>query len=416
MMKEYMDFPTEKNIEKISPLETINVDIEGVFNNKLLELTENSTIQLDIKAKYFKLGEEKEISITHPISVMEKHALTWRDRRRIAIFVTPKDPIVVDLSRSIVRSTKKKFINTNITNGLAIFEAMRAMGIVYQRDPNNPYNVISEKEDQIDYVQFPRETIKRKTGDCDDLVSLFSALAESLGIDTIAIDYPGHILVMFNTGIHKDDLNKTGINEKYVVVYEDYIWIPIELTLLTENFIKAWEKGIKNVVENQNNNLRFINIKKAWEIYKTPTLLDIKMIVDLPSNFENTINNLIMELVNLRNQEIFNQIISGKIEPENVLYFLYINNALDDALELAQHLLKKNIINSNLLNDLGNIYFIKKDYKEALRCYKKAYELESKNILILTNVLKTLKILKNEEEYQVYKSKLEKIAPFLKNF
>lgn len=416
MMKDFMDFPTEKSIEKLSPLETIDVDIEGIFNNKLLELTENSTIQIDIKAKYFKGGDPKEINITHPISVMEKHALTWKDRRRIAIFVTSRDPVIVDLSRNIVRNLKKKFINDNISSGIAIFEAMKALGIIYQRDPNNPYNVVSEKEDQIDYVQFPRETLKRKTGDCDDLVSLFSALAESLGIDTVAIDYPGHILIMFNTGISKDDLLKSGIDEKKVVIYEGYVWIPVELTQLTGSFINAWEKGIRNVIENQSNNLNFINIKKAWEIYKPPTLLDIKMSIDLPSNFENIMNNIFSELKKLRNEEIAKGVKSSSLEPEKAIYFLYKNNSIDDALELGQALLRMNVLSSNLLNDLGNLYFLKKDYKESLRIYKKAYELDNNNIFVIKNILKALKAEKRTDEYNSYKLKLEKIAPFLRNF
>ncbi len=415
MMKEYMDFPTEKVIERLAPLETKIVDIEGIFNINLLNLTENSTIQADIKAKYFRAGEEKEIQVTHPVTVYEKHALTWDDKEKIAIFITVRDPVILDLSRAIVKRTKQKIINTNITTGMAVFDAIRSIGLSYQRDPVSPYNIFSEKTNEIDYIQFGRDTLKRKTGDCDDLVVLFSSLMESLGIETAAVDYPGHILVMFNTGIELNDFVKSGLNENNTIIYDNAIWIPVEMTLLTESFYKAWHKGWRNIKENEGNNLRYVRIRKAWERYKPPTLLEVRLAIDIPQSFENFIISSLTEIAKDRNEYILKLVSQNLVEPETVLYYLYKEDALDDALALSSYLLEKNIISSSFLNDTANLHFIKKNYKEALRLYKKASELDEKNPFIILNILKLLKVTKNEGEYKTYRSKIEKIFPFLKD-
>jgi len=126
--------------------------------------------------------------------------------------------------------------------------------IVYSSDPR-----ASE-----DYVQFPKETIELKGGDCDDLSVLYSSFLESIGIQTALIDYKpgseiGHVNVMFNTElspgqaslITKND-NKYFIrkNEKGI----DQVWIIIETTSLTD-FNTAWDMGMEKFNTDALNNL-----------------------------------------------------------------------------------------------------------------------------------------------------------------
>lgn len=414
MVKEFMDFPTEVSVDKLESLKTTTVRMKGVFNNKLLELTENSTLQFDIKVKYVRDGVEKEANLTYPVQVYEKHALVWDDRTKIAIYITPKDPVIVDFSRAVLKDAKDKVISNNISIVAAVFEAMRAIGTVYQQDPNNPYQIVSEKVDTIDFVQYARETLKRKAGDCDDLVSLFLSVLESLGIKTAAIDYPGHILGMFDTGISKDDFENLGLSRDRVVFYENSVYLPVEMTLLTENFYAAWQKGAKNYTENLGKGLKIISIENAWQTYKPATLPPLELSVHIPANFKDFYTDTINQLVAKRNEVIIKKIQSGALKPENVVYTIFHNSSANDAIAVGKFLLSRGIDDANLLNDLGNVYFVEKRYVEAIKSYKKAVEKESDNPFYISNLILALKKTQKTSEISSYKSKIESIAPFLK--
>lgn len=412
-IKDFMDFPTEKRIDKLDALSSQTLKLTAVFNNKLLELTESSTIQSDITVKFVKDGVEKQINTTHPIEVYEKHALVWNDRDKISIFVTPKDPIIVDFSRNVSRSVKKKVFSKNFTLGLAVFEAMRSIGIIYQQDPTSPYQLSSGKTDTIDYVQYPRETLKRRTGDCDDLVVLFLSIMGSLGVKAQAIDFPGHILAMFEAGIEKEDIDKIGIKRDLVVIYDNKVYIPVELTLLSENFYKAWMKGVDNYNANIGRGLRIVELEKAWQTYKPATLPPETLNIQLPNNYMNFYNSAYENCLNLRNDVILKNINQKLTIPEQALYLTYNTCSTEDALILGKYLIENGIDSSSFFNDLGNLYYLEKKYIDALQYYKKALEKESDNPFYIKNILLALQKTGERGEIKNYKSKLKRLAPFL---
>jgi Transglutaminase-like domain len=116
--------------------------------------------------------------------------------------------------------------------------------IVYSSDPKA----------SADYVQFPKETIDLKGGDCDDLSVLYSSLLESIGIQTALIDYKpgsgiGHVNVMFNTELSPDQAGLITKNDnKYLVRKNEkginQVWIVIETTSLSD-FNTAWDIGME---------------------------------------------------------------------------------------------------------------------------------------------------------------------------
>ncbi len=113
---------------------------------------------------------------------------------------------------------------------------------VYVADPNAT----------SDFVQFPKQTIDLKGGDCDDLSVLYSAVLENVGIQTALVDYKpekglGHVNLLFNTELSPQKAKWiTNNDNKYFIRKnnrgEDQVWIAIETTSLTD-FTKAWELG-----------------------------------------------------------------------------------------------------------------------------------------------------------------------------
>ena len=93
-----------------------------------------------------------------------------------------------------------------------------------------------------------------KTGDCDDLVVLYSSLLESVGIKTAFVDVQdpekevAHVYLMFDTGVTPEQSGLISSNEKRFVIREKAsgkrtVWIPVEATFLEEGFEAAWKTG-----------------------------------------------------------------------------------------------------------------------------------------------------------------------------
>jgi hypothetical protein len=111
---------------------------------------------------------------------------------------------------------------------------------------------VSDPRSSVEYVQFPEETIERKGGDCDDLSVSFSSLLESIGIQTAFVDYKetdniSHVNLLINTKLNPSLASLiTGNDKKYYVRTDsrqtDEIWIPLEMTSLTD-FETAWSAG-----------------------------------------------------------------------------------------------------------------------------------------------------------------------------
>jgi len=115
-----------------------------------------------------------------------------------------------------------------------------------------------------EYVQFPRETLELKGGDCDDLSVFYSSLLESVGIQTALVNYKTdgtirHVSVLFNTKLSPEFARLITNNDSKYFVREnldgkDEIWLPVETTSLTD-FETAWKIGSEKFNKDAVNNL-----------------------------------------------------------------------------------------------------------------------------------------------------------------
>jgi tetratricopeptide (TPR) repeat protein len=89
--------------------------------------------------------------------------------------------------------------------------------------------------------------LEQKAGDCDDLTALYCALLESAGVATALVDYPGHIFMLFDSGIKRQQAYQLPLTAKQYVVWGDRLWIPVEVTLLHQSFQAAWKAGLEKM-------------------------------------------------------------------------------------------------------------------------------------------------------------------------
>ena len=390
-------------MEDLPPGKSRDYTLKAVFNNKILEVTEDTPVQTEIKASYYLNDQLREFTQNHAINIYEKHRMMWITPERFGAFITPKDPVILEFVRSVV--TQYGPIDNNMLRAATVFNAIGELGLTYLPDPNNPYQITSEKIDFVDYLQYPRETLKRKSGDCDDLVALYAGALESMGISTHAVEIPGHMLMMFSTGVEAEKSSDTMNN--LFVVHKGQLWVPIEATLVGSSFMKAWENGSAAYYQWQDSGLRTLDIHRAWRRFKPaslpasnwrPVLVRRSAIEDrFPGDF-GTIKRIELKLRSRKYYKILDQ------SPNDTHALMQIGiifgkaNVADEALKAFEKILEKNAGNASALNNKANVLFMNRRYEEAGNHYEKAATLDSKDPMIWVNLARSYLRLKQVEK------------------
>jgi hypothetical protein len=193
-------------------------------------------------------------SSTEPDAQLQKAALingmnSWDGNvANLRYFIKRDVDFSMNYSKNIL-SQNKSFLDTIPSSLLPFHKAQIifnefAAQIVYVSDPRAT----------AEYVQFPKQTLDLKGGDCDDLSVLYSSLLESVGVQTALVDYKGdgeirHVNVLVNTGLNPEQAKLITTNDKKYFIRKDEsgkdrIWIPVETTSLS-NFNEAWNIGVE---------------------------------------------------------------------------------------------------------------------------------------------------------------------------
>ena len=73
--------------------------------------------------------------------------------------------------------------------------------------------------------------LRDKIGDCDDLSALFGSLMANLGIETMFLDVfkpgAGHIFLMFDSGVDRDDVDRLFLDRNEVDVLDRKVCVPV---------------------------------------------------------------------------------------------------------------------------------------------------------------------------------------------
>lgn len=409
-IKKIMDYPTEIEIEQIPARHEMVLDIKPVFSNRILDITENTSVQSEISLTYHIAGEPRTVARTFPVTLYERHAMTWDRKEKIAAFVTPRDPAVADFSRSVIQPYVDAYPNlhSSIVYGRAIFAALGVYGLSYIVDPTSPYQEFSENVARVDYLQYPRDTINRKSGDCDDLSVLFAAAMENIGIATALVDVPGHVFVIFNTGIPESERKTLGFPDELLVVHKGTVWIPVEMTLVGSSFTKAWHKGAAEYRDwSAKKAVDIIEIQKAWEEFKPATLpkAEGKAIKvtrqEIEARFKEETESLARQRLSYLSAD-YTEALKKNPNDLNALGQLGIlygeNGLLTEALEQFQNMLSIDKTNAVALNNIGNISLLQERLDDARQAYESALESAPDDPGIMCNLARVLLLMDKKEE------------------
>ena len=423
-IKNYMDFGYDLRIKKLDSMASIAVPLIATLNNTILNVTEETPIQAKLTLTYFEKNKKKTISLAQPLTVYSRNAITWQDPRRIANFITPNDTPVFDFERAVLHHQENfpaaSALNSNVLAAMRLWEALGVYGMQYAENPSNSFEKISTNPNfPIDYAQFPRETLRRKSGQCDDLTTLFISMLDADNIHAAIIDYPGHMAFMFDT--HASSWTDAALPKDSLISYEGTYWVPVESTLIGKSFLDA----VRNAAYSYNTELKkgevhIIDVRKAWETYEPVTMPPTNWKAETP-NME-TVNKFVKE--NSENlfhaayrsiqKRLKEKIASNPslIDPRLALgVWEYEDGNIHAAKKSFKSALAISSTSAAAYNDLGNIAFLKRKYHEAERWYNKAARNDPGNPDIWMNFLKTEIHLKNARKVSESAKQIQELDP-----
>jgi tetratricopeptide (TPR) repeat protein len=425
-VERYMDNPMDLGGGfDLGPGEKREVALYGLFTEDLMQITEGTKASAKITLSYSLGGEEQTEEYTPVLKFHNRNALTWDDDRKIASFVTAKDPEILTFAKNVmtwIQEVQNPQVDEHLQKGMAVFEALSSYGIRYEIDPTTPFAELSENETAVDFLQFPRQTLQYTNGDCDDLSALYTSLLEAVGVETAVITIPGHIYTAFALKADPEEARRAFSRPDNLVFREKKAWVPVEITMCQDTFEKAWKEGAKEWRENNSRDqANLYPTRTSWRTYQAVGFKEGASGIRLPersaviSAFEKSLTRHI-------EREIYPQVakIQGKMAEsrspykyENKLAVLYARHGLyGRALETLEEITARREYAPALINQ-GNIYFLRDEYESALSYYQRVLDQHEGNRTALLGVARCHHELENYGFVGKTYEKLQNVAPDL---
>jgi DNA-binding beta-propeller fold protein YncE len=427
-LKDYMDFGFDTEIPKLEAKQTVEIPLIATLNNKVLEVTEDTPIQAEFSLNYYESGDQKTVSLTKPLRLYSRNAITWDDTRKIANFVTFKDGPVKDFKSVLsvdFKNRKAAALNPNVLKALKIWNTLAEYGVKFAANPANPFETAHDDPNfPVDYTQYPRETLKRKTGQCSDLTSLYAALLEDNEVHVALLDYPGHITLMLDT--EAEDATEAGMSPDLLVEHDGTMWLPIEVTYVGKPFEEAVAKAAYAYkAEAEKGRVKVIDLDKTFEEYEAVTMppSDFSPMLPDPAPLEKRFDESVASLAKSR-YEYLRRTLSEQLKknPDDADLQVQLGivelqyGARDAATAAFTKVLEKDPKNVAALNDLGSLAFSAGDYAGAEEKFLAASEGAAADGDVWLNLTKTAAKLKKADKVKEYGAKTVALSPSYKPY
>ena len=428
----YMDNPTKAvTIVEMEAGETVEVDLFASFNDAVFSKNGVTPLTGEVKVDYIWRNRPVNQVASVSYDLHDKTALTWDDDRKVGAFITYADSALRNYASAIRQYTKDDIVPTfsdALQAAMQIYYGLAELGIIYQIDPTSPFDAAQDNPLIVDSISIPRDTLVRLTGDCDDLTVAYTALLETLGIETAFITVPGHIYAAFNTGVPSKDYRKVHSDKSMTLSIDGTLWVPVEITLMgTDDFLSAWRIGVMEfaAVADRPDLRHVIKTREAQEIFRPVGLTETDLGLqygskaEIVKNFKRDMDKLIDNVIddyketasNSKRKRDFNKL---GIVAAQFGRITTAEEAFNSALSLDRNYLNPQI-------NLGNLYYMEEEYQEALRNFLGAERImaeagrqgSSVYPKILLNIARTYYELENYDRVAEYYNRINEFDPEL---
>lgn len=391
LAKAIMDNPTETPVPALEPFSSITVDLRATLNRDVLTYVEATRIAGQVQVQFDNGSPDSKPSRNVGFQLMGRNAIDWKQQGMISCFIMPNDPDIQLFSSRALKTAEGETIQADMDEhlykALTLFDAVQSVGIFYTPDPTQPFNFSKfSGEGLIDSVQFPRETLMRQSGDCDDLSVLYASLLEGVGIPTLLVTTPGHIFVAFALKNADEAVDSLGLSRDLLLEYKGEQFVPVETVLLGGPFITAWRVAANTVTKYRaTDEIGFIDLSEARKEYKTVSLPPHNQKVPVP--VKSSLGILLKrELGALNLKQVEKRLAVYKEwlvrDPDNVNLLILLARTYGEvgifgvAHEYADRAMKLDTKSTVPHQVLGNLAFMQNDYVRATDWYLKADKLE----------------------------------------
>jgi hypothetical protein len=133
----------------------------------------------------------------------------------------------------------------------AVYDIMRTIHISYQHPPALEDKNLSYDLKLVQSLQYPRNTIEKRSGTCIDLAILYAAMLNSVNIEPILVVIDGHCFPMARTPSGKlIPIEATGVGDGY------------EKGMSFEQAFKSASETLKKA--EQSGRLVVVDVRQAW--------------------------------------------------------------------------------------------------------------------------------------------------------
>ncbi len=424
----YMDAPSiVAEIPVLGRDETREIGLTGSFNDEIFAVEGIVPLTGQIIAEYSVRGRPARQEYSVSYDLYDKRSIVWDDDRRAGAFITPNDGAIRNyasfLRQSIERNMYPGYYR-EFQYAMQLYNGLPVIGCVYQSDPVAPFTEMQNNRFAVDSVSLPRETLKRGTGDCDDLTVLYNSLLESLGIPTAFITTPGHIYSAFNTGVAAKDFRFFGSDRSQFIIVDGELWIPVEITMIGNgDFLEAWARGANewNRYEGDSEKRGFYVTADAQRLFRPVGLreTDLGLYYGDPA----VLRQSFISGINDHRSRVLSGI-ESRIGNSNRLLNVYgIALARFGDYAGARRIFERSMRNDpdfiNPVVNLANVAYLTENYPLALESYTRVEQLlENRGELqtpagqtILINISQTLRELEQFEDSRAYFARAEEIDP-----
>jgi len=322
------------------------VDLHALFSARLADWSRNRILPATVQVSYNDGKRTRSAKKQGRVTVYKRNALHWDSIGAATAFVSSDDEVVAAFASGVLQPHSEAIgqggrASRSLMRAMLLFEAIGEYGVRYLADPNTPFEELAGSAFIVDSVQYPAELLTRRSGDCDDCTVLYCSLLENVSIPTAVVEAPGHILMVFDTGIRAYEVQKLGLPPDMYIERHGSVWIPVETTLFGKSFHEAWRVGMEKVLAMEAAGaLTVVDTRQAWERYP-PSPPDFDTRVQVPDSqvLEESFASNWEELRRVRQRFLQNAYLESLArQPDNVelqeayLFNLYQLNEYDRAL------------------------------------------------------------------------------------
>jgi tetratricopeptide (TPR) repeat protein len=425
-INKFMDTPKQiSGPAELKPGEERKLDLTALFNDTVLEVTEPTKVAIEVSFTYQIGGQSYQQKKTDTVQLLDRNSLTWDPDEKVCAFVSARDPSVLAFAKNmnaLAKSRGTSSVNDKLLTAMAIHEGLSQFGIAYVTDPKAPYSESVKNRQAIDFLQYPRQTLEYKSGDCDDLSVLYNSLLQSVAIDTAFITVPGHIYIAFSIDMTPAEARKAFQRVDDLIFLSDSTWIPLEITDRSGGFVQAWQTGAREWRESSSRQQAyFFEVRNGWKTYEPVGLPGQGSAIAVPSSdkvaaaFQAQVRKFVDGEIATTLAKLQADIKKQGETPRllNQLGVMYARYALyDEAERNLQKAVTKEEYVPALLN-LGNIAFTRKNMDLALGFYDRAAKKQPDNANVLLAQARVNHAMENYGSVARTYARLKQVAPDL---